>query len=76
MCDEHSKTGDPAVGSTRLLADREVAWYRISGRHATRIKRDTSGQPYVIGDWSWNQERFGEEEYIESRMRSAGVYLC
>ena len=21
MCDEHSKTGNPAVGSTRLLAD-------------------------------------------------------
>jgi hypothetical protein len=64
------------VGSTRLLAEREVAWYRIGGRHADRIKRDTWGQIYVIGDWSWNRERFVEEEYIESRMQSAGVYLC
>ncbi len=53
---------------------REVAWYYRYGKYADRISRTSSGEQYVIGDWSWNRARPRCIEYIEDRMRAAGIY--
>lgn len=33
----------------------EVDWYRRNGRYPERIKLDSGGAPYVLGDASWNR---------------------
>ena len=39
----------------KTYSAREVAWYRMNGRFPQRIKRDSRGREYVIGDISWNR---------------------
>jgi hypothetical protein len=56
------------------LMRREVRWYQQHGKYPDRITRTSTGETYVIGDWSWNRSRAGRQEHIESRMRAAGVY--
>lgn len=51
------------------LAAEEVRWYRKFGRFPERIKKDSSGIEYVIGDWSWNRSQSTEkQEAIEPIM--------
>jgi hypothetical protein len=47
----------------------EVAWYRVNGRYPERIKTDANGQPFVIGDQSWNQNHPDKVEYFEPLTR-------
>lgn len=56
--------------STVELMEREVKWYRRHGRWPERICRDSQGNEYVVGDWSWNRNRLTseKEEYIEHLM--------
>lgn len=53
---------------------REVEWYRRHGRHPERIVLDRTGNPFVIGDWSWRRLHAVAFELVEDRMRAAGVY--
>jgi len=44
------------------IAFAEVAWYRANGRYPqTRIVKDSLGQEYVIGDWSWSRGPYPPE---------------
>lgn len=50
----------------------EVDWYRRYGRHASRrIRRDSQGYDYVIGDWSWNRKPGNPAEFIDDHMCAA-----
>lgn len=57
-----------ATGNLTNVQALEVAWYRIHGKYPERrIRTDSMGKPYVIGDWSWH--RGGNPvEYIEDQM--------
>ena len=48
--------------------EAEVAWYRQHGKHQERIQLDRAGVEYVIGDFSWNNNRSRPFELIEQRM--------
>ena len=48
----------------------EVKWYKQHGRYpGERIKYDSSGQQYVIGDRCWNK-RVGKAEWVEPIMHA------
>lgn len=50
----------------------EVAWYRKNGKHPKeRIKLDSNGCQYVVGDFSWNRNTTRPQEYIEPDMMFA-----
>ena len=50
----------------------EVAWYMVNGLFGRkRIRKDRSGNDYVLGDAAWNGNRFRQREYIEDRMSRA-----
>jgi|SRR6185369_16100024 len=50
------------------IQEMEVEWYRVCGKYPElRIKKDTSGNAYVIGDWSWSRGKY-PPEVIEPRM--------
>lgn len=53
---------------------REAAWYRRHGRYPERVRLTLSGEPFVIGDWSWNRDYPNRREVVEPAMRRAGVY--
>lgn len=59
------------IEQKRDRSDREVAWYRINGKHPARISRRSSGGEYVIGDWSWNRDNPQAQEWIEPQMSAA-----
>lgn len=46
----------------------QVRWYRRVGRHQDRVRRDSHGVEYVVGDWSWNRLYPQRPEFIDSRM--------
>lgn len=48
--------------------DAEVEWYTAHGKYPERIARDSMGQRYVIGDWSWNLLHTDKPEVIEPLM--------
>lgn len=51
------------------VREQELTWYRHFGRFPSqRIVKDVNGEPYVIGDRSWNTP-FRPHEVIEPRMR-------
>lgn len=56
------------------VQEREVAWYRRYGKHPERIRLTNTGEPYVIGDWSWRRSHPVAPEEVEARMSRAGVY--
>lgn len=58
-------------GNYRAHCRAEVEWYRRHGKYPERIKPDSAGVLYVIGDLSWNMNRPDKLERIESAM-SAG----
>lgn len=47
----------------------ELEWYKIYGKYPERIKRDSKGQEYVIGDWSWERNYPNKPEWIDYKMR-------
>lgn len=49
------------------LCRAQVNWYRQHGKHPKyRIRRDSSGVEYVIGDQSWNAHCApGNSEYVD-----------
>lgn len=47
---------------------KEVDWYKANGLF-NRLRIDSKGNIYVIGDWSWNQMHPYQQEYIENRMK-------
>lgn len=51
---------------------REVEWYRKNGRFpGRRIRKDSGGESYVVGDLSWNAKASPEErEFIDAHMTS------
>jgi hypothetical protein len=56
------------------INDREIEWYKQHGNYPQRITKDKFNRPYVIGDWSWNNNG-RPSEWIEERMRKDNVYL-
>jgi len=54
------------------IQQQEVLWAEKNGyRH--RIKIDSSGKAFVIGDWSWNRHH-EIMETIEPLMQRDGIY--
>ena len=50
----------------------EVVWYLKNGKYPNeRIVKDSSGIPYVIGDWAWNRNDDNPIESIEPLMPKA-----
>lgn len=47
----------------------EVEWYRKYGKHPERIVKDSSGQLYVIGDFSWNRPNTNKKEEFEPQYK-------
>lgn len=47
----------------------EVEQYRLYGNYPDRITRDSSGQEYMIGDWSWNRLPQNKREFFEPVLR-------
>ena len=46
----------------------EVNWYAKHGKYDNRIKQDSNGAAYVIGDWAWNRNNPNKPEYIERQI--------
>lgn len=52
------------------IQEAEVEWYRRHGKYPReRIVRNSEGEPYVIGDWSWNRQANRPYETVEAQMR-------
>lgn len=53
------------------VMEAEVEWYRRFGKFPQdRIKRDSTGAHYVIGDWSWNRGNLARShEIVEPDMK-------
>lgn len=61
------------------VMEAEVEWYRRFGKFPQhRIKRDSTGAYYVIGDWSWNRGNLARSyEVVEPDMhRSISPTVC
>ena len=54
---------------------REFEWAKSHG-YDHRIRIDSSGKAFVIGDWSWNRNNPDRLECIEPMMERDGVYKC
>ena len=53
------------------VKELEVKWYMKNGRYKKeRIKKDSCGESYVVGDFSWNRQA-GKTECIETDMANA-----
>ena len=47
----------------------EIDWYLKNGKYGkSRITKDSNGNEYVIGDYSWNAINPNKKETIENRM--------
>ena len=52
----------------------ELEWYRKFGRYPERIRKDSLGLDYMIGDYAWHRKHPDRQEFVEERMRHEGVY--
>lgn len=46
----------------------EVDWYRANGRYRDRVRTDSSGRMYVVGDEDWNRRHPQQQEWVEAHM--------
>ncbi|WP_047933268.1 hypothetical protein [Pseudomonas putida] len=49
----------------------ELEWYRQHGKYPERIRRDSPGGDYVIGDEAWHRKFPEKREPIEALMLKA-----
>lgn len=63
--------------SYRKMASVDVAWYRQHGKYPEdRIRRDSSGVEYVIGDWSWERKFPKRPEVIDRKMATNHEFVA
>jgi len=48
--------------------EAEVSWYLKNGAYPERMRLDSGGFKYVIGDYSWNLKHPNKREYVEGLM--------
>ena len=60
---------------SKKIKQKEIEWYRENGSYLSRIAFDSTGNVYLIGDWSWNRIVGADrQEFVEEKMKKAGFY--
>jgi hypothetical protein len=59
------------IGKYLKLQARQVGWYLKNGKYISeRLRLDSDGCPYVVGDWAWQLHK-RPDEVIEPLMDAA-----